>query len=516
MMAGRAARDERMQRSLVLAATLLAFALRVAPLLSQSLWRDEVDALLFATRPLGELLGMFRQPGQNGPLFFLALRPWLALAGHSEFALRFPSALFGALSIPVMYVLLARMAERPVALVAALLLATAPYGVWYGQEAKMYALLTVLAPASLLAVLWLREKRGWRPWAVLYALTSLAAYTHLLAALIVPIQVLWLALIPWHERPGRRIAAAAVYLLALALPYVPFLRWAPQMWASTFQTGHPFVPFGEMFQVLGGAFSRGVLGIQPISLLPYLLALVAGVVLWPLSAGRGAAGGRGRGAEWLWRTADSGAARRRTVILLAVWLLLPPLLVYLISLGMPIFTDRYLIWVLPAFLGLLACGVVAFTRWPPRALGRTLGAALVVLILALNGWSMYLQASQPIKADFRSAAAYVRARYQPGDKIMHQIPYNRLTFAYYAGGRQDPEDPAWAGVDGPYTNAGMSEAEVDAWIATRLGGAHVVWLVASEAPMWDERNLTDQWFAAHATATDRADFERVRVTRYVR
>jgi uncharacterized membrane protein len=31
-------------------------------------------------------------------------------------------------------------------------MATAPYGVWYGQEAKMYALLTVLIPASLLAI----------------------------------------------------------------------------------------------------------------------------------------------------------------------------------------------------------------------------------------------------------------------------------------------------------------------------------------------------------------------------
>ncbi len=129
---------------------------------------------------------------------------------------------------------------------------------------------------------------------------------------------------------------------------------------------------------------------------------------------------------------------------------------------------------------------------------------------------MYLQASQSIKADFRSAAAYVTARYRPGDKVMYQIPYNRFTFTYYAGGRQDPEDPAWTGVDGPYTNYGMSEAEADAWIATRLGGAQVVWLVLSEAPMWDGRGLTGQWFEANATPTDRADFTRVSVIRYER
>ena len=71
-------------------------------------------------------------------------------------------------------------------------------------------------------------------------------------------------------------------------------------------------------------------------------------------------------------------------------------------------------------------------------------------------------------------------------------------------------------MEGPYTNNGMTPAEADAWMATRLGGSHVVWLVASETAMWDQRNLTDQWFAANATATDRAAFNRVNVTRYER
>ena len=132
-------------RWLLLGLTWLAFALRVAGITAQSLWRDEVDALIFATRPLSELLGMFRQPGQNGPLFFLALRPWLAAVGQSEFALRFPSALAGALAVPIFYTLVRRLVDdRKPAAIAALLMATAPYLIWYGQEAKMYAALTVL------------------------------------------------------------------------------------------------------------------------------------------------------------------------------------------------------------------------------------------------------------------------------------------------------------------------------------------------------------------------------------
>jgi len=81
----------------------LAFALRVIGLDGQSLWRDEVDAIRFAQSSLPDLLRTFVTPGQNGPLYFLLLRPWLSLAGRSEFALRFLSLLFGVLAVPLTY-----------------------------------------------------------------------------------------------------------------------------------------------------------------------------------------------------------------------------------------------------------------------------------------------------------------------------------------------------------------------------------------------------------------------------
>ena len=215
-------------RIAVTAITLLAFALRILTILSQSLWRDEVDALLFATRSLPQLLEMFRQPGQNGPLFFLALRPWLAVAGHSEFSLRLPAALAGTLAVPLIYILLARLADRRVALLTALFVATAPYGVWYGQEAKMYALLTALVPASLLAIVEVTRRGGWRPWVALYVLTTLAIYTHLLAVLIVPIQILWLLILPWTP-PSRRCARGG----PLSAPVGPALRALPELDPTT-------------------------------------------------------------------------------------------------------------------------------------------------------------------------------------------------------------------------------------------------------------------------------------------
>ena len=86
------------QRIYLLILTLMAFGWRAARLDFQSLWRDEVDAIYFAVRNLDETLRMFVQAAQNGPLYFLGLRPWFAVVGTSEFALRFPSVVAGALS----------------------------------------------------------------------------------------------------------------------------------------------------------------------------------------------------------------------------------------------------------------------------------------------------------------------------------------------------------------------------------------------------------------------------------
>jgi mannosyltransferase len=489
-------------RLLLLGITLLAFAIRASGLVRQSLWRDEVDALMFATRPLAQVIEMFRKPGENGPLFFLFLRPWLAAAGTSEFSLRFLSSLAATAAVPVVYVLVRRLVDhnRTPAVLATLLTAVAPYLVWYGQEAKMYGLLTLLVPVTLLLTVDAVQRGGWWRWALLYVLTTLSIYIHLVAALIVPVQVLWLLIVPLTEQQGRGISPARrwlwviAYLAALFLPYVPLLRWQAEMWLGTFQTGHPFVPLDVIFRVILSVFSMGILASgNPLLLLPYMLGLEAGAILWPL---QGKQGGR------------LDRNRMRVAVLLLIWFLLPPVMIYLVSLGMPIFTERYLIWSVPALFVLIALGVDALLRaWKP------LGVLTAAAVLALNVYGIALQ-DRPIKADFRAAAEFVLMHRQPGDVLIFQIPYNRYTFTYYASPEHDPNDTALPWLDGPYTNRPMTDEQVNDWMVQGLSKARGAWLIASEVSMWDAKGLTEKWLAEHATAAEHAEFSRVAVTRY--
>ncbi len=491
---------------LILALTGLAFALRAGGLTAQSLWRDEVDALRFSTQALPALLEMFRRQGENGPLFFLALRPWLAAAGTSEFALRFPSALAGTLATPVLYALICRLTvrlsahdearQRGAALIAAVLLTTAPYAVWYGQEAKMYAALLLWMPLTIyLTVRASWDGGAWR-WLLLYCITSLGFYLHLLAALAVPVQAVWLLLLPSlaQERSpgwarGRRLIGL-LYLALLLLPYLPLARWQAPLWlAADTQTGYPFVPLPSVLLVVWVAFSRGILPVtDAATLLPMTLALLAGAGLWAA----------------LRRPGGDGLGRRRWIVigLLLVWLLWPPIGIYIISLRRPLFADRYLIWALPAFLALAGLGLAALARvWRPLAF------ALFGVILALNLTAVAGQMAQPIKSDFRAATRFVLAHRQAGEQLLFQIPYGRYSFVYYGG-----ELDKW--LDGPYTNHGMSAAELAAVMTGATAGVSAVWLIATEMPMWDSRGLTEAWLKAHGQATHQAEFARVAVTRY--
>jgi mannosyltransferase len=493
----------------------LAFALRMIGLDLESLWRDEIDAIRFASQPLSNLLRFFVVPGQNGPLYYLVLRPWLALAGRSEVALRFFSVAFGVVAVPLVYRLGRRLFPSlpSLALLAALLAATSPYLAWYGQEGKMYTLAVALVLFSMERYLAALERGGWHRWLLYVAGTSAALYVHLIAALMVPTQAILFFLTDSGTRQARWkpwLASMAV----LTLPYLPLLRWQlPLILRPTSSTGYAFVSLPRMLHSLLANYSLGVLHGQ----VGWSLVLFVGLML-------------AAGLVW-----QGQRARLRALTQLVCWLLVPVLGFFLITLIRPMYTARYLIFVLPAYLLLLAAGVVAVWRH-----SRLLASFWLVALLATSGRGLWSQARTPVKADFRSATQYVANQMAPDDLLLFQIPYGRHSFDYYLELHRlpspTPQEPAllpdgggalvflplvasgdrapylWG--DGLYTNGGMSLDQADRGMLRIVSGKRVVWLIATEVSLWDERELVQSWLDDHATLTDEAQFVRVTVRRY--
>ena len=169
----------------LLAVVLAAFWLRVWLLDGQSLWGDEAISLGRASGSLQEVAQDARHEGTLPPLYYYVLHFWIAAAGTTEFALRYPSALEGAAAVAVLWAAV-RSAGARTALIAALLAALSPFWVYYGQETRMYAQVTLLATVSTALFMKVRAADRGRPWMWLgYVLASAAAVlTHYFAGFV--------------------------------------------------------------------------------------------------------------------------------------------------------------------------------------------------------------------------------------------------------------------------------------------------------------------------------------------
>ncbi|MEU7620006.1 glycosyltransferase family 39 protein, partial [Micromonospora rifamycinica] len=145
------------------------------------LWRDELATWSAATRPVGDLLRLTRTvDAATGP-YYLSVHAWTGLSGDSEVALRLPSVLAMAGAAGLTAVLGRRLFGSAAGLLAGLLLAVLPGTSRYAQEARPYALVTLLAVlATVLLVRALDRPGRWR-WAGYAAAVAGLGLAHLLA-----------------------------------------------------------------------------------------------------------------------------------------------------------------------------------------------------------------------------------------------------------------------------------------------------------------------------------------------
>jgi mannosyltransferase len=544
--------------------TLAAFTVRAVSLEVQSLWRDEVDAMRFATAPLEEVLSNFTRHGWNGPLYFLLLRGWIGLTGTRMVALRFFSLLFGVLCVPLVYVLGRRLFDRPTGLIAALLVTASPYLTWYSQEVKMYTLVPALVLLAIYALRRAVEGSGWYWWAVQIIATTLAFFSHILAAILIPMQVL--ITFAWWPQARKRWIGALISLACLTLPYLPLAAWQAPLLFDDCVVNLSRQPLDRAVQAVLDSWQAGnllLLRTRVTGFGRFTLGQMVQILLDYWSIGQ--FGTFGWGWPWgtvlmsvlgVWGVLSSLAAllRRerlevRKTLALVIWLALPPLAVWFVSQWQPLFTDRYLIWSALAFYLLIAAGLAALYRLGDG--GRWAGPLLLGVVLGFNGLNQWQQATTDGKADYRGAAAYLAAHYLAPDEktlttrsapspvvcedcvfetylplvmcrhqpreglIVFQIPYARYTFDYYFPHEAYP----WA--DGLYTNHRypdgsyvMSEANAALAMQKMTADHDVIWLFATETAMWDERGLVKAWLDANMHMTDEVHFKWVDVYRY--
>jgi 4-amino-4-deoxy-L-arabinose transferase-like glycosyltransferase len=154
------------------------------------------------------------------PLFIYSLIPVIGIFGLTSTVVRLGAALWGILTIPVIYWLGYRIKDAYIGLVAALLLAISPWHLPFSRIGLEMTLITFVLTLSL-ALMWewhVRQQRGWLIAACLAL--GVTIYTYSTAKLLIPAFIGLLA-VCWYKElwaNRRTVFVCLVVILCLTLP----------------------------------------------------------------------------------------------------------------------------------------------------------------------------------------------------------------------------------------------------------------------------------------------------------
>jgi len=299
------------------------------------------------------------------PLYFLILDQSVRLFGRNEFALRLPSIVFSCLFLPVVYLLFKELAQRKAALLSLFLVAMNPLLIYYGREARPYALCMFLVACSFLAFIrWTRDPESKSLMLFWLCATVALIYTHGIYGLAIVVQcVILLCLALRDVAIGRRVVRSWVLLqvvtLVLVIPVllqlrsvlarredIDFVRVAPDVWQAM-----------SFFSVPG-----------------LFVGLLAGLTLCLLAREE--------------RRLDFSVAENwRGLLFLLCMFIIPTVTLAAIGMKQPmLFSLRYRLIAAIGAMGMT--GIIAF-GWHSRWMRVAITSALIVMLSFQAAWSLH-------------------------------------------------------------------------------------------------------------------------------
>jgi mannosyltransferase len=396
---------QKMQWRLVVLITLLAATLDLFRISAQPVWLDEAISIGFARMNLSDFFTAITKNDTAMFLYDFVLRIPLVF-GHSEFAVRSLSVLFGVAAVPSFYLVGRRLFDDRTAALAAILLAVNSLFIEYAQEAKSYTLATLIVMWSWYTLLDLVEEPGWVR-ALSYSLVTAAlAYCQFFSLLVLPAQLAALYVSRPSSKVLKVVASSILMIGILSLPMV-FMLWQIRATADWIVCPNVVVALHQLAV-------RFINLPQRIGLLPHTVVLLSVVTLVPLALPIFGVGSGLRRVErdklFGYSCATFGA------ILPVVCLLTASFLVK------PVYVMRYVLPSLPFFLLLLAAGLCEL---PPALMKVGLG-----LLLVANFFGTLEYYRVPTKPDWPGAINYLVSEIRPDDRIALIPSYERTSLDY--------------------------------------------------------------------------------------
>jgi uncharacterized membrane protein len=378
---------------------LLGFVIRLVSI-HQSFWMDEaISAKVVKNFSFIGIITDFIKADTHPPLYYLILKIWSGIFGFSELSLRFPSVIFGVGLVYVIYLIGSGFNQRT-AIYSAILTAFSPLLIYYSQETRMYALSTLLVAICVYFFL----KRYWYRFSLSLLLLGTTDYLPLLILF-----VFWsVYLVANKNRDDFKNFLLAHVPLAIFLIF-----WLPILNIQRTST------LSSLKSLPGWGVLLGQSGIKNL-LLVWIKFLIGRINFSPLIIYSGVIVGTSIIA--LYGLFKSIKDYRKTGILI-IWLILPILLSFVVSLKIPGFSYFRLLFTLPAFILLITYGFSTTKNG-----GLIFSLFLITQILFS---SIYLFNKNYWREDWKTAVPFIESKLSPGQYVYVAYPESFTPYEWY-------------------------------------------------------------------------------------
>ncbi len=454
---------------------MVGFFLRIFHLTSVPLRGDEAFSVQYwAGQPLSVSLAKTATIEPHPLLTYATFRAWGLVAGYSELAMRILPSLIGLLGIPAIFAVGKRLGNKQIGLLAALLFALHPFEIWHAQDARNYA---IWAGVSLVA-LWLGfraldkgRKRDWLLYTIVASLAANIFYTELLTVAAFGVYVLITYWGKWKTVFSWGLAAAITGTLSIA----SFIVFQAPLFARGGYTGSiggalditqlwkhflPVLSFGEITLP-----AETLNNLWPVIMILLIAALLS-----------------------LWST------NRRTALALTLLALLPPILLTILSTRLNIFTPRYILSVVPAFILIFATFMVDMRHQKPLIVG-SIGALVMVggwlVISSMSLQNYYFDPAYAKAPNWPVLAHYLQQNTQPDDVVIQSAADSAFGYYYHQNQTTEAQDIAL-----PETPKQPSD-NIQSALEKYSQEDSAIWQVGQEFPDWPNAGVVKSWLDEH-------------------
>ena len=410
---------------------LIGMVFRLYQLGFENIWLDEAFSIGVAKRSI-ETIIFSKQDFANPPLFCAILHFFIKY-NDSEFIVRLPSAIFGTVSIFLIYVLGRYLFSIKEGLISAFLLSISIIHINYSQETRSYALMVFLTLMTIIFFYKAYTQNNKNAWVGFTLSAILLIYTHFFGFFVM-IAISCFYFINEFDTSKYKfksslkhkyvITSSIVFLLAT----YPIITWVLQ--EIGYSTGHKTWGMAQdgFFSTILTNFSSHS---SPLTILFFVL-LIFGLIASFIHA-------------------------KKPLSLLAVWLFLPLTAGYFLAGTMP-FQPRYLLFTLPAFLILISRGITGIASFimpiesknikkkskeytkkekHKNQMSINIIILIIVIITLLSYGPLHANYTTLQKNDWKTASKYLESVTLPGDAVVAMPGYMSQPLKYYYDNSSD-------------------------------------------------------------------------------